>query len=62
MRYLGVAFVFAAVSAFAAATVGDVHPPLNHQEIVSNSPPYVGAYVNIDDFDGDVVLVYFWKC
>jgi hypothetical protein len=62
MRYVVAIALVSAVSAFAGAGVGDPHPPLYHPEIVSLSPPYIGGYVDIDDFEGDVVLVYFWKC
>lgn len=62
MRYAFVIALAFAVTAFAGAGVGDPHPPLYHAEIVSLSSPYTGPYVDIDDFDGDVVFVYFWKC
>jgi hypothetical protein len=62
MRYAVVIALLFAVAAYAGAGIGDPHPPLYHAEVVSPNPPYTGAYVDIDDFNGDVVLVYFWKC
>lgn len=62
MRYIVIYALLFAVAAYAGAGIGDPHPPLYHPEIVSLDSPYIGAYVDIDDFNGDVVLVYFWKC